>query len=270
MVSATYTRSSDLKKNIFFIFFFKQKTAYEIKECDWSSDVCSSDLAVERFDERKVVDIVMDTYRQVARRKGIASVDGDGPVTLRPATVDDAAALAKMHSIAIDTGFLPTLGPGFMRQLYRTLIGDTDAVVLVADNGARVVGFVAGVRDTGAFYHRFVRRRGIAAGIAALPRLVRPSVLRRAWETFRYEGTGGEVPAELLSMAVDERYRGRGLGYRLGLSFLEAMKDADHVKVVVGATNTVAINAYYKMGFMDADEVEVHAGERSVVLVWQV
>ena len=29
---------------IFVFFFFKQKTAYEIKECDWSSDVCSSDL----------------------------------------------------------------------------------------------------------------------------------------------------------------------------------------------------------------------------------
>ena len=28
----------------FSFFFFKQKTAYEIKECDWSSDVCSSDL----------------------------------------------------------------------------------------------------------------------------------------------------------------------------------------------------------------------------------
>ena len=28
-----------------FIFFFKQKTAYEIRNCDWSSDVCSSDLA---------------------------------------------------------------------------------------------------------------------------------------------------------------------------------------------------------------------------------
>src|SRR5881275_3516564 len=26
-------------------FFFKQKTAYEIVPCDWSSDVCSSDLA---------------------------------------------------------------------------------------------------------------------------------------------------------------------------------------------------------------------------------
>src|SRR5213596_2770234 len=28
----------------FFFFFFKQKTAYEIRPCDWSSDVCSSDL----------------------------------------------------------------------------------------------------------------------------------------------------------------------------------------------------------------------------------
>ena len=27
-----------------YIFFFKQKTAYEIGTGDWSSDVCSSDL----------------------------------------------------------------------------------------------------------------------------------------------------------------------------------------------------------------------------------
>src|SRR5213595_2328153 len=30
---------------LFLFFFFKQKTAYEITEGDWSSDVCSSDLA---------------------------------------------------------------------------------------------------------------------------------------------------------------------------------------------------------------------------------
>src|SRR6056300_1736961 len=28
------------------LFFFKQKTAYEISECDWSPDVCSSDRKV--------------------------------------------------------------------------------------------------------------------------------------------------------------------------------------------------------------------------------
>src|SRR3546814_10300091 len=31
----------------FMCFFFKQKTAYEMRISDWSSDVCSSDLKVE-------------------------------------------------------------------------------------------------------------------------------------------------------------------------------------------------------------------------------
>src|SRR3546814_1336678 len=30
---------------LFVFFFFKQKTAYEMRISDWSSDVCSSDLA---------------------------------------------------------------------------------------------------------------------------------------------------------------------------------------------------------------------------------
>src|SRR3546814_9118078 len=29
---------------VFVVFFFKQKTAYEMRISDWSSDVCSSDL----------------------------------------------------------------------------------------------------------------------------------------------------------------------------------------------------------------------------------
>src|SRR3546814_20625866 len=31
---------------MFFFFFFKQKTAYEMRISDWSSDMCSSDLVV--------------------------------------------------------------------------------------------------------------------------------------------------------------------------------------------------------------------------------
>src|SRR3546814_5223854 len=32
-----------------YVFFFKQKTAYEMRISDWSSDVCSSDLLDHRF-----------------------------------------------------------------------------------------------------------------------------------------------------------------------------------------------------------------------------
>src|SRR3546814_6588134 len=40
------------------VFFFKQKTAYEMRISDWSSDVCSSDLPrrVYRVDCREVID----------------------------------------------------------------------------------------------------------------------------------------------------------------------------------------------------------------------
>src|SRR3546814_20946159 len=43
-----------MKKCIVF-FFFKQKTAYEMRISDWSSDVCSSDLIVE-IDDRALLD----------------------------------------------------------------------------------------------------------------------------------------------------------------------------------------------------------------------
>src|SRR3546814_16160234 len=33
---------------LLFFFFFKQKTAYEMRISDWSSDVCSSDLVLAR------------------------------------------------------------------------------------------------------------------------------------------------------------------------------------------------------------------------------
>src|SRR6059058_3274440 len=45
-----------------FFFFFKQKTAYEMSLRDWSSDVCSSDLAHRRAGER------LDRGRGVVQR----------------------------------------------------------------------------------------------------------------------------------------------------------------------------------------------------------
>src|SRR3546814_6973037 len=35
-------------------FFFKQKTAYEMRISDWSSDVCSSDLVIGVQDEQQI------------------------------------------------------------------------------------------------------------------------------------------------------------------------------------------------------------------------
>src|SRR3546814_5904558 len=39
---------------LLFLFFFKQKTAYEMRISDWSSDVCSSDLSDPRGQGRRL------------------------------------------------------------------------------------------------------------------------------------------------------------------------------------------------------------------------
>src|SRR3546814_1838674 len=41
-----------LYDELFLIFFFKQKTAYEMRISDWSSDVCSSDLRLSHPSDR--------------------------------------------------------------------------------------------------------------------------------------------------------------------------------------------------------------------------
>src|SRR3546814_3621589 len=40
---------------LYVFFFFKQKTAYELRISDWSSDVCSSDLPQRQAPERVVL-----------------------------------------------------------------------------------------------------------------------------------------------------------------------------------------------------------------------
>src|SRR3546814_2778932 len=51
-------------------FFFKQKTAYEMRISDWSSDVCSSDLAVRRHPRDAALPVLRRPARPLRRRPG--------------------------------------------------------------------------------------------------------------------------------------------------------------------------------------------------------
>lgn len=234
----------------------------------------SAEKARREFDEDRVVDIVMSTYREVADRKGLAwkLVDrgGSAPV-IRPASRSDSRAIANLHTEMIDTGFLSSLGPSFLGLLYRSLINSSHGDVFVAEIDKTVVGFVAGTTETGAFYREFLRRHAITAVFHLVPALLQPRTWRRIWETFRY-GTSGddEVGAELLSMAVASPARGRGIGGNLVSTLLEgaAKEGIRSMKVVVGSANEPAIRLYRARGFVDGSKIEVHAGEPSLELTW--
>src|SRR3546814_11652556 len=76
---------------LFSIFFFKQKTAYEMRISDWSSDVCSSDLNR----------ISITPFKPLPEPKGLASIKSEigqrWPMT---------GLLDVLKEAALDTGLM--------------------------------------------------------------------------------------------------------------------------------------------------------------------
>src|SRR3546814_2066457 len=58
---------------VYYVFFFKQKTAYEMRISDWSSDVCSSDL------ESKIEEGERHVWLGSAGRSGLCRPLQHGP-----------------------------------------------------------------------------------------------------------------------------------------------------------------------------------------------
>src|SRR3546814_18500562 len=86
---------------IFFVFFFKQKTAYEMRISDWSSDVCSSDLdghprqheiqifgrALPRTNARNEAAVLLQIVRSLLRIEddgGVKEAEKDDPERIEP------------------------------------------------------------------------------------------------------------------------------------------------------------------------------------------
>ena len=230
----------------------------------------AADKARRDFDEMAVVDIVVSNQVRLLREKGVfprLTTDED-EVQIRKATIEDVPAIAALHRQGISTGFLPRLGPGFLRHLYESMLEEPGSVVLVAADRYGTVAFVSGVADVGNFYARFFRRRGARAALSAGTRLLRPSMVKRAVETATYEGKDDDIPAELLSTAVSPPYRGRGIAGRLSSMFLDdlAAGGVNSVKVVVAEDNEAARRLYESVGFRDHDRIQVHEGEPSIVM----
>ncbi len=177
--------------------------------------------------------------------------------------VPHARAVAELHRTGIQTGFLSSLGPMFLRQLYRALPGCPAGFGYVwVDQAGYVVGFIACAESVGRLYKQALRQRGLLMAIPLLRFMVRPSVIRRMWQTFRYPSSvGADLPqAEVLSVVVDPQGRGKGVAASLMEAALKSFADRGiaEVKVAVDANNHIADRYYRKCGFELAVTREHH------------
>jgi ribosomal protein S18 acetylase RimI-like enzyme len=190
-----------------------------------------------------------------------------GPI-LRVGTDADARGVAALHAGQIGEGFLSSLGTGFLRLLYRRITRTSDSFLLVAEDRGRLVGFIAGSTNVGGLYRSFVLRDGIRAVLTSAPRLLRS--WRSAIETLGHGTDEPAAEAELLAVAVDPGYQGRGTGRLLVEGFLTelAQRSRESAHVVVAADNQPAIALYERSGFRTVRQFELHAGAVSLDMQW--
>ena len=199
-----------------------------------------------------------------------------GGITLRFASVTDVDAVAALHADRIAEGFLVTLGPAFLRRLYRRIAGSRGAFVLVADSSSRnaaprrVCGFIAVAENTGALYREFLLRDGVAAAVAATRGVAREPLA--VWETLRYGLRGGDHAsgAEVLATVVAADCAGEGIGTRLVRTAVEELRrrGTASARVVTAVGNVGATKAYERGGFRADGTFEVHRGVPQQLLVW--
>lgn len=184
-------------------------------------------------------------------------------IRIRPLEKRHARAVAALHHRGIPTGFLSSLGERFLRQMYAAVPSAPAGFGYVWEKAdGQVGGFVACAASTGRFYKQALLRRGVLMALAMFPRCLRPSVMKRLWETLRYPAeVGDDLPvAEILSIVVAAGVRRWGIGTDLIDAALDEFRrrGISRAKVAVGARNEPANCFYRRCGFRLALTREHH------------
>lgn len=194
-------------------------------------------------------------------------------MSVRPARPEDAVAVARLHVECIPDGFLASLGPRFLRRLYRRAVrSDRVDVLVAAADGGEVEGFVAVADDVRAFYREFLARDWLVAVLASAAGVLRAP--RAVFETLRYGARSGGVDggptAEILALAVAPGARGRGTGGALATAALAAVRErgCPRVRVLTAVGNDAAVRVYERAGMRREGRDSVHRGVEQDVLVW--
>src|SRR3546814_7815254 len=114
----------------YIIFFFKQKTAYEMRISDWSSDVCSSDLGPEALVGERLIDQRRHRFPRAVRAR---LLDRDRDREMRDAVEEIGGAVqgidheTRLGGIAFDLAALlhdeTPVGAGARQFLEQRLLG---------------------------------------------------------------------------------------------------------------------------------------------------
>ncbi len=170
---------------------------------------------------------------------------------------------ARLHCEGISTGFISSLGLGFVTALYEAISEDKDSFGFVAVEEKKVVGFVAFSVNLSGLYKRVVLKKGFKFAFVLARRIFSMSVIKKVWANVFYPSRMKRMDlpdAELLSIAVSPEGRSKGVARQLiEAGFQECRRRGiDRIKVLVAAANEPANRLYQKCGFQKVFHIDSH------------
>ena len=174
---------------------------------------------------------------------------------LNEANKDYIKTIAELHKRAFPSFFLTQLGVPFLRTLYTGYMEDEDSGIIVAEDGDKLVGFIAYSNDYARFYKGLIKNHLIKFAFCSFGAAVRhPSFIKRLLGAFKksYSVVKEEKYVELASICVDPAIESKGVGSAL-IDYLKRNVDFDkfaYINLETDADGNDGVNKFYlKNGF---------------------
>ena len=180
-----------------------------------------------------------------------------------PLTVRHARSVAALHIQGINTGFISSLGIGFVTALYEAIAKSVSSFGFAVEDNDKVLGFVAFTTNLNRLYKSIIAKKGWRFALLLAGKMFSLKRIKKILETLFYPGRVKKMhlpDAELLSIAVDPAKYHNGLATELVRKSFEHCRKIglDKVKVLVAAANEPANRLYLKCGFKLVGQIDNH------------
>lgn len=181
---------------------------------------------------------------------------------LRKMEAKDAKAISKIHINALGGGFLSSLGEDFLKMVYEGIISSKWGVGYVHIRDSKIVGFITGSMDTSKIFKDIYFKKPLSFGKIIFTQALRnPRTIKKIYQSWRYPDlVENKVNAELLSIAVIEEFRGKGIGKQLVSELINCFGKNDIQRFTVSVDSSLAgAKEFYKaMGFKITESIDIY------------
>lgn len=140
----------------------------------------------------------------------------------------DSSTVSLIHSKALGGDFLPSLGLNFLTTFYSGILSKREVYGFGFRVGGGIVGFVLGTSDSKGFFKLALKSNFLSLSFYLLVELIkRPWLFKNVLETFLYTSKDKGPNAELVVIAVLDKYQGIGIGKTLAKALEKAFLNDD-------------------------------------------